>query len=440
MASTSIRTSIRSSNLRWLLVPAVVGLFALLGLAASTEDREEFEAGLGDNAQPVAPADGSTDVGAAQPPNPEVNVSEPPPEPAEATPETTVPDAEDPDPLDGQTERDRQQDTEPDDAESAPALDQDESGPGEQVSFEIRSELGAVGVQLVGDADAPPMAIPRSAAGAEGTRRALEDTGGPDGSPLRLRSDGELEPLGPASIGAGEFALGAAPGGVDLRSADGTKIEFRVEGDGPDFTITGVDANGVTAPLRPDPSGTIDVGDGVTVQVHVEPEPSSLWEQATTPWRWFVVANTILVILSLAWAYYLHRTRPLVAVGPGLDSAFGHRSGSFDDFLAELLDDDDPARAIRLAFETAECGLGTLPARLATETPFEWHSRVSARQAWLADDLSSLCSRFATARFAPDRPTPADRDAAVAELQSLAVLAGHRPSSESGSLALTGRS
>ncbi len=92
-----------------------------------------------------------------------------------------------------------------------------------------------------------------------------------------------------------------------------------------------------------------------------------------------------------------------------------------------LAADPDPARAIRLAFAAAERGMGSLPARLDTETPFEWNARVAVDRAELNDPLSTLCSLFATARFAPRRPTPADRDLAVDELRLLAHLANHSP-------------
>lgn len=432
---------------RWLLVPAVIALLAVLGMATSSEGRDEFKAALTNNGE-TGPDPNDEFV---SDPSGDPDADDVPPEAADdptATPPTSVPDpAEDAAPEAGANETPPEEETGPD-----PELDDDQIGRQEEVSFEIQGDAGSVGVQL--GAEDAALAFPRSNDGENGETTSLD---GVEGDGLqRLNSGGDLEPLGSSELATGEFAVGGAPDGVDLMTADGTRIEFRAtvaSADSPDpadggsealttddFSITGISSDGEVETLTADENGLIDLGDGVTVQLQVEPSPPSIWEDpSTTPWRWLLLADIALVLVSLAVAYYLHRTRPLEVSVPDFVASSIGGAKQFEDFLAELLADDDPARAIRLAFETAERGMGTLPARHPIETPFEWQGRVVADQIWFAEDLNALCSRFATARFAPDRPTSADRDAAVGELRSLAVLAGYRDSSSGTSPVLIER-
>lgn len=420
----------------------MVGLLVILGLAISAEGRDDFEDSLADQPQQqtqpgdaTGPAESSTADGD--------QLEAPANRSRESNDGANGGDRES---VATGDREDGNQDSDGDSFERGrDGSDEESTEPGElreaePLSFEVLADDGSVGIRLGPDAETSAVAIPRDGNGRPGTRRSLDPSPDQDGSLLRLNPQGDLEAIGSGQIQPGDLVLRPIPGGIDVVRADGTRIEFLVEdsngsgaadGDGlaDTITINDVDSNGNATPIGPDANGRIEVGDGVTVQLRPESEPSSIWERATTtPWRWFVLAISVLVVVSLSVAYYLHRTRPGEPFGPEFVGSGGVPADRFEDFLAMLLADDDPARAVRLAFEAAERGMGTLPSRHATETPFEWYSRVVADQEVFASALDSLCSRFATARFAPERPTSADRDAAVAELQSVAVLAGYRAS------------
>lgn len=443
-------STLRSWPFHWLVVPAVVGLLVILGLAVSAEGRDDFEDSLADRPQQQNQPD--DDTGPAESPSADG-------QPLDGT--SDRPDLDDPtsrpggggdldqdgDAIGGR-DAGRQDgagdsfDQGGDSAYDGDGRESNESGElgeAEELSFEVLADDGSVGIRLAPDPETPAVAIPRGGDGRPGTRRTLDPRPDQEGNLLRLNPQGDLEAAGGGDIRPGQLVLQPSSGGVDVVRADGTRIEFRVEdssgtgdadGNGlaDTLTINDIDTNGNATPISPDDNGRIEVGDGVTIQLRTESEPSTLWERATTtPWRWFVLAIALLVLASLSVAYYLHRTRPGDPFGQEFVAPGGVPADRFEDFLAMLLADDDPARAVRLAFEAAERGMGTLPSRHTTETPFEWYSRVVADQEVFAAALNSLCSRFATARFAPDRPTSADRDAAVAELRSVAVLAGYRP-------------
>ena len=383
-----------AGHLRWLAVPAVIGLLMMLGMAVSAEDRQSFAERL--DQEPTETAGIDTN------------------EPLEG--DDGAGSGPDPGPVDRPEE----------------AVEGDErSGRPEELSLNAIADAGSVGIKLSGDPTVSSLALPRDATGEGGTSIPLTEL-------VRLDIDGELTSTSEAAIRPGDLAFLPADGGLDIVGPDGGRVEIRVEG-GPSersgefplaesFTITQVDADGTVRVVQPDASGTIDLGDGVRLQLAGQPLPSpSIWDRATTtPWRWLAAGIAVVLVASVAVAVYLHRRRPSatgdrITDGPGLSPP-----EQFDDFLHQLGNDPDAARAIRLAFSVAERGLGTLPPRAGVETPFEWYARVVADQPHFDPALSSLCSRFATARFAPQRPTAADRDAAIADLRSLADLASYR--------------
>jgi hypothetical protein len=218
-------------------------------------------------------------------------------------------------------------------------------------------------------------------------------------------------------------------GGIDLVRGDGSRIEIRLGPDGASIEATEVGIDGQRRPLEVGEGGEIDAGDGVAISTPdkgpADPvAPQSLWEQATsTPWRWIFIGIAALAAISAAVAFVLHRKGSDEPFGADFVGPAGVPRDRFGEFIAMLLADDDPARAIRLAFYAAERGLGGLPHRRNTETPFEWCARAVASHPQVTGPLTSLCSRYATARFAPEQPDPADRDAAVDELRAVFHLA-----------------
>ncbi|MEL7156363.1 MAG: DUF4129 domain-containing protein [Actinomycetota bacterium] len=391
---------------RWLLAPALLALMVLLGLAIGSESRAEFQERLRDGqaaGDDDAAPDGSADTERQQ-----------------------------------SSERDRPSGSGGDlDRPIASDGDSTSEGPvtetGPEISLEIRGDDGAVGVRL--DPGGADVAFPRTGDGAAGLPTELTADGLPAGSGYRLSADGRLEATPVSEASPGDIVIDPTPtDGIDLARADGSRIEIRTrpgsQGEAPTIDLTLVEPDGARAPLTADGGGAVEVGDGVSIQL---PTPGGMIppmdEPATIAWRLFLLWLVSMTVASLGLAYYLWRTAPPLPFSEVFHPPAEVPVTRFVDYLAVLRMDPDAARAIRLAFQGAEGGLGSLPAREPTETPFEWHSRVAAEHPHLDAVLGSLCSRFTTARFAPERPSLADRDAAVDELEQLAYLAGyHDPS------------
>ncbi|MCP4227711.1 MAG: DUF4129 domain-containing protein [Actinomycetia bacterium] len=279
-----------------------------------------------------------------------------------------------------------------------------------------------------------PRPNPAANEASELTPQPLIDDTIDDQAGYRLDPTGQLRPVTADQIQPGDLVVQPVDGGIDIVRADRGRTEIRPEGTtgssneaGDEFAVTEIGADGVSRIHQPDANGQVHLDDGVTVQMPT-PRPSlGIWERVTTtPWRWIVLGFVLLALSSIGVALYLHFNRP-EPFGPGFVGQDGVPVNRFDEFLAMLAADPDPARAIRLAFAAAERGLGSLPARHETETPFEWSARVTTDHAELDHPLSNLCSQFATARFAPHRPSSADRDLAVDELRLLADLADYSP-------------
>ncbi|MGI9616222.1 MAG: DUF4129 domain-containing protein [Acidimicrobiales bacterium] len=393
-------------GLRWLIAPFAVALFVVLGLAVSSEDRQSFQAGDEfdeSDPEPFGGRDGNTEL--------------------------TVPLA---------------------DGDGAAVIGLDYDG-------------GRADIRL---GDGVPVAIPRSLDdGAPLSERAIpipwtDDSPATDRG-FRLTEDGDIEPANLDAAGQGQPVIRSVDpdlaedstgqpfsSGIDVLHSDGSYTEARYVGlaDGtgrsPSLLITRVDPNGIRAPIAPGPDGRVALGDGVTLVVPVQADPdappidagaASADNRATEgedrtafdPAR--LLALLAVTAAAGALLYLLTRRRPREIdeepFGPNFVATSGVPEDRFDEFVAMLAADHDPARAIRLAFSAAERGTGGLPPRITTETPFEWTERVLVKQHHLAIPLRSLSDRFARTRFAAEEPTIADRDAAVADLVQLNRLA-----------------
>ena len=404
MTSWVASTNARLSFARWLIIPATFGLFALVGLAISTEDRNELQARSAEDAplpqpqigQSVKPNDASgPDNGNRTTPSTSSNITSP-----ETQPPTTQASA-----TGGANLR--------------------------PVSFEVRATNGRVSVELTGPG---PVASPVKPDGTIGTPTPLQPDVSGTGASVRLNAQGQLEPVVPGDIRRGDLVLDAVDDavavgvgvGVDVIRPDGSRIQIRpsTAGSGLGLVTNEIDPSGQARPVAPDASGEIVVGDGVTIRLPSPHEaagaPPSMWDKAsTTPWRWIFLLVGALALVSALVARYLHRHKPDDPFGPGWIGPGGIPAHRFEEFLAMLSADPDPARAVRLAFLAAERGVANLPRRNSVDTPFEWYRRVVGAYPQIGEPLAALCSRFVAVRFGAEKPSADDRDAAVTALREL---------------------
>lgn len=438
---------------RWLLLPLTVGLFALIGMAISAEDRQRTEQ---DTVSVGSPSGGASDE---QIPAAGAGAADPPPDGGISSDATTTSTSA---PSDGAAG-----------AEQAAGDDSGGSGT-EPVNMEVSGPAGRLGVQLGG---ANPIARPIGADDLTGAPSELVDgpqgptakatgdgTGAvpgstPDGSTpdgttdgsatgaaptvgLKLGADGQLQPVSQDQIAPGDLVVAPAGGGLDVLRPDGSRVQIRpgASSDGSGLVASEATADGVTG-LQPSEGGEIDVGDGVTVTLPT-PDPIDLSNDSagglTGPaWaRLAALAAAVVLLLAGLWLWLRRRRRARSAVPDGAGGeavAPPLPASQIDALLASLAADPDPARAIRLAFSAAERGMGRLPARHSIETPFEWYRRVAGTQPDLAEALAGLCACFANTRFSPTPPSAADRDAAVNELRRLHTMGRTHPGATGGS-------
>ena len=387
-------------RLRWVIAPFAVALFVLIGLAVSTEDRQTFQTGDAIEEPVTERTSGGSDRWSS----------------------STVPLG-------------------PDDGAAIVGLGY-EAG-------ETDLRLGA----------SRPAAAPRTGSGDRLPAVPIPDpgletaTGDRPADGYRIGSDGSFEPVTFADIGPGDAVIRPNQDGrgVDVLQADGSYTEIRLVEQGLDaVTLTAVDPSGGRTPISFGRDGAAELTGGVRVTL---PRQETLPHQMTLPGDTEPVAGqpdvdddpasidpgrVLLLIVGGALAgalllYFRRRRRPVDGDepdGPDYVSDVGVPEERFEEFVAMLAADADPARAIRLAFSAAEAGAGGLPRRLTTETPFEWCERVVAGNVELAPPLRSLTDHFARVRFASVPPSLADRDAAIADLvavRELASAAGSAP-------------
>ncbi|MEZ5412357.1 MAG: DUF4129 domain-containing protein [Acidimicrobiales bacterium] len=414
---------------RWLLLPLTMGLFALIGMAVSAEDRQRTEQ---DTVSVGSPSGGPSDqeIPSAGP----GAAGSPPDGGLEGEPTSTTAPTDD-------------------GADGAESSGNDGGSSTEPVNMEVSGPTGRLGVQLGG---ANPVARPigpddiagtpselvegpqgpaaQTPGAGPGSTTAPAGDGSAPGAPtvgLELGADGQLQPVSQDQIAPGDLVVAPAGGGLDVLRPDGTRVQIRpgASSDGSGLVASEVTAGGVTG-LQPAEGGQIDVGDGITVTLPT-PDPIDLsndTEGGISGPRWaqlaaLAVALVLLLVGLGLWLRRRRRARAATATATEGDAvAPPIPANQIDALLASLAADPDPARAIRLAFSAAERGMGRLPARRSTETPFEWYRRVAGTEPDLAEALAGLCACFANTRFSSTPPTAGERDAAVGELRQLHTL------------------
>lgn len=245
-----------------------------------------------------------------------------------------------------------------------------------------------------------------------------------DLSAIRIDEDGNIALVPLDEIEADDTVLEPTTNGFDLVRPDGSRVEFRVDGENDGVTATEIGVDGTETELTPNPDGSVTLSDGRTVGPIDAAEDGGTLEQildrtSDLPWPWVFGAIAALAALSIGTAVYLHRNRPDDPFDYSQFAAGGVAADQFEDFLAVLAAQSDATRAIRLAFYASERGLAGLPPRRADETPFEWHARVETMRPDLARPLAPICDMFARVRFAPVNPSTADRDLMIMHLEEL---------------------
>lgn len=342
----------------------------------------------------------------------------------------------------------RHDDTSSEGSQRSGAIDSNESGDGsgsfeprptnreasdlDEFEAEVSADDGLVAVDLAGDV---PAAQTITNTGRVGPPVTLDASTDDDHAGLRLVPDGSLQPVAPEEIEPGDLVVAPNGSGIDVVGADGTRIEIRATGNdsdsdpddssgsddqGGELSATRVDPDGSSEPISPDEEGRIDAGDGVIIQL---PPPAD----GSIPWRLLLAALLLVIIAGLVVRHLARRSAEPEPFGVDFVGPSGIPPDRFDEFLAMLSEDPDPARAIRLAFLAAERGLQGLSPRRSTETPFEWATRIAGKRPDVVEPLGRLASRFAATRFGGESPTPSDRDFVVEQLRHLEIAARSKP-------------
>jgi hypothetical protein len=247
---------------------------------------------------------------------------------------------------------------------------------------------------------------------------------------LRLDDDGLLEAVDRQELTDDDTRAFVTDDGLDLGRPNGNVVVFTFDDDerlmGAEFT-----PDGDQLEVNRNSDGTFTFDDGTTVGPFDNPGLTDQAEQQgglfggqrDLPWRWVVIWLVGMTLASLALALYLH----LVAEPVDLDIpalAVASTDDEFERFLAGLAGDPNPTRAIRLAFQVAEQGLGGLPRRRREETPQEWQERVQDQRRELASPVTELCGLYSRIRFGGRTADERDRQAAIAALRAIRF---HRP-------------
>ncbi len=268
--------------------------------------------------------------------------------------------------------------------------------------------------------------------------RLVEDPNG-DVIGFRVNPDGTFSPVRvDENTDGATLLLPNESGGFDLVKPDGSRV--RVDVSNGEVTAGEIGEDGFTALERNEdgsfkldddlfasPTGPITgPGGGSSTDV---PNPGSF------PWSTVLIALGAAAALGLGIWFFMAFSPRVQTVGDvPVDQLFAaapmiRREASadpwaaFEAYLRELAADPDPSQAILQAFAYAEAGVGTVPARISDETPYEWYRRVAAVDTEAAGLLQPLLERYVAIRFGGHVAEDPERHRAIADLRALTYTA-----------------
>ncbi len=224
-----------------------------------------------------------------------------------------------------------------------------------------------------------------------------------------------------------------APGGdfgVVVVTPEGDSV--RLQADGVTGGVSAVDLNDESTPLQPNSDGLVVLDDGTTIGPLEEPGQFvtiATDDVPDVPWVLVFSIIGVVALVSAATGLFLHRKSEDAPIVMGRAPGAQLQTMAFSELLERLAADPDPTRAVRIGFDAAQAGLGGLPSRSVDETPFEWQDRVSQLRPDAAEPVQLLCDLFARARFAPGVCDETDRATMMEQLNIIHDLRGTTTSS-----------
>ncbi len=267
--------------------------------------------------------------------------------------------------------------------------------------------------------------------------RLIEDPNG-DIIGFRVNPDGTFSPLrvGEDTDGA-TLLVPNEDGSFDLIKPDGTRVQVDVNNG--EVAAGEFGEDGFT-PLESNEDGSFQLDDDLfatpTEPLDFEegaapssgPSPST---PGSFPWNTILIAAAAAAALGLGIWFFMAYSPKVKTVGDvPVDQLFAaapmvRREASsdpwaaFEAYLVELLQEPDPSQAVLLAFSYVEAGVGSIPARISDETPYEWFRRVQTVDPGAAPLLQPLLERYVAIRFGGHVAEDPERRRAVDDLRTV---------------------
>lgn len=267
--------------------------------------------------------------------------------------------------------------------------------------------------------------------------RLVEDPNG-DIIGFRVNEDGTFSPVRATDDTEGATLLiPNSDGTFDLIKPDGTRVRVGVSGG--EVAAGEFGEDGYT-PLPQNEDGSFQLDDDLFAtptdpldddDFAAPANPPSPSRPGEFPWRTIGIALAAAAALGLGVWFFIRFSPRVRAVGDvPVEDLFAaapvtRRAPSndpwadFEAYLRELLEDPDPSQAVLLAFAYVEGGVGTIPARIHDETPYEWFRRVDAADPGVAPLLRPLLDRYVAIRFGGHIAEDAERRRSVDDLRTL---------------------
>lgn len=272
----------------------------------------------------------------------------------------------------------------------------------------------------------------------DGTAEVLRLVEDPNGDIIgfRVNEDGTFSPVRATDDTEGAtLLLPNGDGSFDLIKPDGTRVQVGVQNG--EVAAGEFGEDGFT-PLPQNEDGSFQLDDDLfATPTDARPfdeeaapaAPSSPSTPGAFPWRTILIALAAAAALGLGIWFFMRFSPKVSAVGDvPIEQLFAAAPmvrrepaadpwAAFEEYLAELLADPDPSQAVLLAFAYVEAGVGTVPARVSDETPYEWLRRIQAVDAEAAALVQPLLERYVAIRFGGHVAEDAERRRAVNDLR-----------------------